>query len=161
MRGGALPPALLCAALGFALAFAPRRALLPALLALVAMAAPIAWLELNPTWKDAAFDGCWVSVILAAASVHLPRGVGARLALLLGANTGFWAGAVIALAGHPLDLVKSLPCALLCLPGAWLVGRRHTIVLKVAASWLIAISLLVASLPILTPTPGYVADHMD
>ena len=161
MRGGALPPALLCAALGFALAFAPRRALLPCLAALVAPAVLVAFLPIEPGWKEVAFMGCWISVIVAALSVHLPHGLGRWPALILALNTGVWAGAVIAVAGAPLDLAKSLPWVLLCLPGAWLVASGRPIFLKVAASWLIAVAILVASLPVITPTPGYVPDHMD
>lgn len=165
MRGGALPPALLCAALGFALAFAPRRAVLPSLLALIAAAAVVVWRGIAPAWQDTAFAGCWISVILAAASVHLPSGLHPRAALvlplILALNAGIWAGAVISVAGAPLDLVKSLPWALLCLPGAWLVGSGRRIAVKVVASWLIAVAVLAASLPLTTPTPGYMPDHMD
>ncbi len=105
--------------------------------------------------------GCWASVVIAAVSVHLPRGLGSRLAVALALNTGVWTGAVIALAGAPLDLAKSLPWVLLCLPGGWIVANGRSIFLKVAASWLIAVAVLVATLPVVTPTPGYVPDHMD
>ncbi len=161
MRGGALPPALLCAALGFALAFAPRRFILASLVALVGAAALIVWRGLGASWRDTVFVGCWISVILTAAAVHLPRGPGPRLAVLLSLNVGAWAGAVIAVAGAPLDLAKSLPWAMLCLPGGWLVATGRQIALKVAASWLVAVALLAVSLPFTTPTPGYVPDHMD
>jgi hypothetical protein len=161
VRGGALPPALLCAALGFALAFAPRRSLPLCIAALVAPALVLGWLHPDPAWKDAAFMGCWASVVIAAASVHLPRGLDPRVAFIMAANTGFWAGAVIALAGAPLDLAKSLPWVLLCLPGGWIVARGRQIFIKVAASWLIAVAVLVATLPVMTPTPGYMPDHMD
>lgn len=161
MRGGALPPALLCAALGLALGFAPRRglALNLALLALVAFGA--SWLKPPAAWTDAVFMACWVSVVLAAASVHLPGGVGRRLGLVLSINTGLWSGLVVAVAGTRTDLLKSLPWALLCLPSAWMVARRWGIVVKVVSSWLIAIALLAAFLPVTTPTPGYAPDHMD
>jgi len=161
MRGGALPPAVLCAALGFALAFAPRRVVLPCVLALTAVAALVVWLGVGASWRDTAFTGCWISVVLVAGSVHLPRGLPAWLALALAVNVGVWVGAVIAVAGAPLDLAKSVPCVLLCLPGAWLVATHRPIALKVAASWLIAVAVLIATLPVTTPTPGYMPDHMD
>jgi hypothetical protein len=161
LRGGALPPGLLCAALGFALAFAPWRIIPVCIAALVATAGLVVWHGVAVAWRDWAFIGCWISVIAAAASVHLPRGPGPRLAVMLSVNVGAWAGAVIAVAGAPIDLVKSLPFVLLCAPGAWLVSTGRKIALKVAASWLIAVAILVSTLPVLTPTPGYVADHMD
>ncbi len=160
MRGGALPPALLCAALGFALAFAPRRMLGPALLLMAVAAIAASFLPVPAPWQDGVFLGLWLSVVIAALAIHLPGGVGPRLALALALNSGLWAGAVIAAAGSRWDLLKSLPVALLCLPGTWLVGTRKGLAIKVAASWLIAVSILAAALP-LTPTPGYKPDHMD
>ena len=160
MRGGSLPPALLCAAFGLALAFAPRR-IFPYALALLAAAALAASFITFPTsWLDGVFFGCWISVIAASLSVHLPKRLGPRLALVLAIDCGFWAGAVIAAAGARTDLLKALPVALLCLPGAWLVATKRGIAVKVATSWLIAIAILAAALP-LTPTPGYMPDHMD
>ncbi len=161
MRGGALPPALLCAALGFALAFAPRRMIAPCL-TLMAAAALAASLTAVPTsWDDAIFFGCWLSVVAAASAVHLPGGVGRRLALGLSLNTGLWCGAVIALAGARRDLLVSLPLSLLCLPGHLLVARGRSMFLKVPASWLIAVALLAVSLQLAPTTPGYRPDHMD
>ena len=160
MRGGALPPALLCAAFGLALAFAPRRIVPYALGVLVAAAVAASFLTFPLSWQDGVFLGCWASVVLAALSVHLPRGIGPRTTLVLALDCGFWAGAVIAAAGAKTDLLKALPLALLCLPGAWLVSTKRGIAVKVATSWLIAISILSAALP-LVPTPGYKPDHMD
>lgn len=165
MRGGALPPALLCAALGLALAFAPRKAVPGSLLALVAVAAAVVFLAPRigslVAWQEPVFIGCWTSIVLAAAAVHLPRGVGPRLALALAVNSGLWAGAVIAVGGARLDLLKALPWSLLALPGGWVVARRRGVVLKVMASWLIAVAVLAAALPATTRTPGYKPDHMD
>ena len=98
---------------------------------------------------------------MAAASVHLPGGVGPRWSAILSLNSGIWAGGVIALAGLPLDLIKSLPLALLCLPGGWIVARGQSIVIKVMASWLIAVGVLALSLQWAPITPGYKPDHMD
>jgi hypothetical protein len=161
VRGGALPPALLFAALGLALSFAPRRTSVLCLAALAATALVVGSIKIGPQWRDDVFLGCWISVIAAAASVHLPRGPGPRLALLLAFNTGFWGGAVISAAGGPLDFFEALPWALLCLPGRWLVATRRSIAIKVLSSWLIAVALLALTLQITTPTPGYAPDHMD
>jgi hypothetical protein len=161
MRGGALPPALLAGALGFALAFAPRRVIAPAVGVFVITASVASFSTPDPAWIDAIFYACWGSVVLTALSVHLPQSMGLRLGLLLAANAGLWAGAVIAVAGVSLDLAKSLPWVLICIPAAWLIGRRFQIAIKVVASWLVAVSLLAAALPATTPTPGYVGDHME
>ncbi len=160
MRGGALPPALLAAALGFALAFAPRRELALALGVFVGAAAGAVLLPVAKTWEEAVFLGCWASVVVTALTVHLPRGPTAPAALALAANAGLWAGAVVGVAGAPLDLARALPWALLAFPGAWLAARGGGLAVKVVASWLVAVAILAASLPML-PTPGYVADHVE
>ena len=88
MRGGALPPALLAAALGLALAFAPRRTLMFTL-PMFAVAAGLASLWRPPAaWTDAIFLGCWLSVVACSASVHLPNALGFRGALHIGIERG-------------------------------------------------------------------------
>ncbi len=160
MRGGALPPALLCAALGFALGFAPAKIRPYGVAVLILAALAASFVKTPLAWQDGVFLGCWASVALAAASVHLPKGMGPRLALALSLNCGIWVGAVIATAGKQTDLIKALPCVLVCIPAAWAVGKGWGVAAKVMASWLIAVSILAASLP-LVPTPGYKPDHME
>jgi hypothetical protein len=161
MRGGALPPALLAAALGLALAFAPprnRRIGLGLFAAIVIAASQFPW---PFPWLDGVFIACWAGVVASAASVHLPARLQRAMALPLSANAGVWAGGVIALAGAPGDLIKALPWVLLALPAARLADTRASIALKVVASWLIAVATLAALLPFLPVTPGYLPDHLD
>ncbi len=161
MRGGALPPALLFAALGLALAFAPRRIIAPAMVLAVLAAVGASLLRVATSWEDPIFLGCWIGVAVAAASVHIPGGVRSAWAVVLALNSGLWSGAVVAAAGHPLDLAIAAPAVLLCLPGSWLVATGRGIAVKVAASWLIAIGVLALSLQLAPTTPGYKPDHMD
>ena len=160
MRGGALPPALLCAALAFALAFVPRRVILPTLLALCAVALLVSLLPLKAVSAELIFAGCWLSIVVTAATVHLRGHFGLAVALLLGANAGLWAGAVVAISGTPTDLARALPVALLAFPAGWLAAHRGAIAVKVVASWLVAVAILAGTLPIV-PTPGYAQDHME
>lgn len=161
MRGGALPPSLVCAAFGVALGFAPRRGWAASLLVLTGTATMLAMAPVPREWLEAVFLGCWTSVAASAAMVYLPRGLSSRGALALSFNAGFWSGAEIALAGSRLDLSKALLCALMPLPVALTVGRRVPIVLKVVSSWLIAVAFLAAALQFLPVTPGYLPDHLD
>ena len=110
-------------------------------------------------WHEAVFIGTWVSIVIAALVVHLPRRPDA-LVLVVAANTGVWAGAVTAIAGTSQELFRALPIVVLAYPGAWLVAHRGGIAIKVAASWLIAIAILVAALP-MVQTPGYAQDHLE
>jgi hypothetical protein len=161
VRGGALPPALLCAALGLALAFAPRRAWGPSLVGLAVTAAAVAVAPVPPGWLEGVFLGCWGSVVASAATVHLPGGPSQQGAFALSLNAGFWSGAVVTLAGSRLDLLKALLCVLILFPAALIVGWRVPIVVKVVSSWLIAVAVLAATLQFLPVTPGYMPDHLD
>lgn len=161
MRGGSLPPALLFAALGLALAFAPRRTWRPALIGLVATLVVFRFVPISPQAIERIFLGCWVSVIVTAAAVHFMASLGRPAAIALSINAAVWASLVVSVSGSPLDLLKALACILLVWPAAWLVGRGAGIAVAVASSWLIAIALLAAALPFLPVTPGYLPDHME
>lgn len=160
MRDGVLPAAVLCAALGLWLGFAPRRAIPPAVLALVVAAAAASVFPPPIAWRGAVVVGCFGLALLAAAAVHLPRGPGFGPAVASAAAAGVLAGAAVALAGRPVELLKVLPPVLLCLPAGWLVARRRALPVKILASWLAAVALLSAGLTAAQgPTSG--ADHVD
>lgn len=161
MRGGALPPALLFSAFGLALAGAPRRYWASSLATLVITAATLSLADIAPRFLDLGFLGCWMSVITCAAAVHRSDAIGRRGILALSLNAGFWAGAVIALAGSQLDLLKSLPAVILLLPAASILDRRLPVAVKMVSSWLIAIAVLAATLQLLPVTPGYLPDHLE
>lgn len=161
MRGGALPPALLLAALAFVLAHASPRTRIWSLIALLGMLAALSQLALPPDWLEIAFLGCWISTAGTAAAVHLPSGPGPAGGILLSLNAGFWAQAVVALSGTPHDLLAALAVIILVVPAGWLVARGASIAVKVASSWLIAIAILAAVLPFLPVTPGYLPDHLE
>jgi hypothetical protein len=112
-------------------------------------------------WLEAVFLGCWLSVAATAATVHLPRALGRWGSLALALNAGFWSGAVVALAGSSLDLLKALLCVLVLLPAGLVVGWRAPLVLKVVSSWLIAVAVLAATLQFLPVIPGYMPDHLE
>ena len=161
MRGGVLPPALLCAAVGLALAFAPRRAWLPSLVTLTTTTVVLAALPIPGEWLEGVFLGCWASMAATAAAVHLPRGMTASGAVGLSFNAGLWSGAEVALAGSRPDIGKVLCCVLLLIPALFIVRRHAPIIVKVVASWLIAVAILAATLQFLPVTPGYLPDHLD
>jgi hypothetical protein len=161
MRGGTLPPALLCAALGVSLGFAPRNVWPPCVLVLVATVGTLAFAPPPQTWLEGVFLICWLSVVLTAAAVHLPRGPQLVIAVALSLNAGIWLSAVVTLSGSPRDLWKALPWVLIFLPASWLVARRASIAVKVVSSWLIAVAVLAAALQFLPVTPGYLPDHLE
>ena len=160
MRGAVLPDAMLAASLGLVLSYAkPRQAAEAAgIMAIVALG--IAFMPLAGMSDDVAFTGCWIGILAAAASVHLPGGPGPWLARALAVHSGLWAGVVTHVQGGAMAVVMGLPLLLLVIPGQMVVKRNWGIAIKVACSWLIAIALLELGL-MLVPTPGYAPDHMD
>jgi hypothetical protein len=154
----ALPAALLSAAAGLALGFAPRRARTWSLALLLVAALASALTRTPPGWAQALLVAAAVSTAACAAAVHLPHGVGPRLAAALALNSGFWIGLLTATERGLLTI--ALPWALLAAPAAWLVSGGRGVVVKVGAGWLIAVALLAAALPLVS-TPGYAPDHID
>jgi hypothetical protein len=162
MRGGALPPALLFAALGLALAFAPRRGRTLGVGALLAGIGAFSLLPLPARWLEGVYLAFWTSVIGTAASVHVVRGLARPwVAPALALNSAVWASAVAGLSGSRRDLLHALPAVLMLAPAGWLVDRHAVIPVKVAASWIIAVAFLAAGLQLIEATPGYLPDHLE
>lgn len=111
-------------------------------------------------WEDALFFGCWASIIATTGAMHLPKGPGRYLSAGLGLNAGVWSGAVIAVAGSPLDLAIAMPWALLFLPATVVLKTPVRLGVKIVGSWLAAVAILAAAIP-MTPTPGYRDSHRD
>jgi hypothetical protein len=165
VRTAALPDALLIAALGLVLTYAtPRQARNSGFL-LLAVSLAIAFIPMAGISDDLAFNGCWVSIIITAACVHLPFSrLSERQSLILWSalalNAGFWAGLVTHVQGGAPAVIVGLPLILLFIPGQVFLARHWGIAIKVACSWLIAIAVLEIGLNFV-PTPGYAPDHMD
>jgi hypothetical protein len=123
--------------------------------------AALAALPIPSKWLEGVFLGCWASVAATAVAVHLPRGMTATGAVGLSFNAGLWSGAEVALAGSRLDIVKAVACVLLLIPAALAVDWRAPIIVRVVASWLVAVAILAAALQFLPVTPGYLPDHLD
>lgn len=160
MRGGFLPPALLCAALGIALSFVSlRQALMAA--SLMAVIAVATWLA-RPAAEltELIYVGCWLSVIACAILAYWSRSLPRTSFALVAGNAGVWTGAVTAVTGQGRDLAIALPFVLLFLGGRPVIQRGGGIALKILASWLAAVAIL-ATMVSLTPTPGYKPDHME
>lgn len=160
MRGAALPDALLAASLGLALSYAAPKVARQAAGVMAVVALAIAFFPIAGLSDDTAFTGCWIGILLSAASVHLPKGPGPWASRALALNAGVWAGLVTHVEGGAMAAVMGLPLLLLAVAGQMVVKRGWGVAIKVACSWLIAIALLEMGL-MLVPTPGYAPDHMD
>ena len=160
MRGGVLPSAMLCLALGLALAFVPLRVALRAALLFLFVAIVVWAVSVPASLIEPVFVVLWISVIATATTTFLPRPRAPAIAFMIAANAGLWTGAIVSIAGTGTDLARALPLVLAFAPGWWIVERGGAVGLKVGASWLIAISTFAAMLPLIS-TPGYVPDHME
>lgn len=121
----------------------------------------IVWMWQPEIRPNAMVLACWISVVVCAASVNLPRSALARLTPLLAFNTGLCCGAVAATREELPELWLTLPWTLMAVPAIWAVERGAGIAVKVVCSWLLAVALLLAALPFLTVTPGYLPDHLE
>jgi hypothetical protein len=148
-------------ALGLTLAFSSRRAWLLSIVLFVTSAIVLVLTTVPPGWVEGVFLGCWISIAATAAAVHVPKGLSTPAAVALSINAGIWVGVVTALSGPRFNLVKTLPCVLALLPAAFIIGKRAPIVVKVLASWLVAVAILAGTLQLLPVTPGYLPDHLE
>lgn len=153
-----LPACLIGAALGLSLAFAPRGDVRWALAMLVAGLAIGLFTRMGLDDVTALRPAIWVTAGVTAAAALLPAGPPRLILLPLALNAGAWAG--IAVDSSPLSLV-ALACIASAYIARWLRRRRWTVALRVAASWLATVAVLNTAMPLLTPTPGYVQDHME
>jgi len=126
--------------------------------ALLASVVATALIPTDPGFAEPALAGCWLSVLVAAACVHLPDPLRLTGAVALCVSGGAWAGLVVASDGETSELLTTLPWALTCLPGRWLAARGKGVVGKVVLSWLAAIAVLSLGLN-MTPTLGYEPAH--
>lgn len=160
MRGGSLPPALLCLALGLLLAYMPRKWIIPCVATLAVISVLVVVVGVEAELEEVVFAACWLSVAATALFLHWPRPLGMRMMIGLSGNAGLWAGAVVAIAGKPLDLAVALPAVLICIPAALLLKTPLKLGIKIAGSWLVAVAVLMAAVPLIE-TPGYEPDHYE
>ena len=159
MSGAATAATLLMVVLAMALAFAPRQVALMAGALAIGTALAAGLFASAPAWL--AFAGTWASLIVAALQVYWPRLAASRpwLCGLFAINAGAWSGLLAVhepgSGGAPLFLLGLAAW----LPAAWCIVQGWTIALRIVTSWLLAVSLLVGSVPWLIHHPGYVADH--
>ena len=106
------------------------------------------------------FTATWLSVIVTTALLHLSAEVSNRWYFLAAVNGGLWIGAVTSISGHIGDFAVALPFLFAFLLGGPIERRGWGISLKVFSSWLVAVAILAIMLS-LTPTPGYMPDHME
>ena len=160
MNSGILPMLLLCATLALALALAPARIGWLGLAAMVAGALLMSMVPLPADLSDAIFIGLWLSVVVTAVLTYVPRNFADPVMIPAGLNAGAWVGALASVSDMRGSLLPALAAGLLLIPARRFTLHGYHIVIKVIASWMIAIGLL-STFVSLMPTPGYKPDHME
>ena len=160
MNAGFLPLALLCAALGLALAKTPLKVAAMAAGALVGTSLFSFAVIPAEGWRTAAMLGLWISTAVTAGLAYIPRGIHGGWVLLASLNAGLWVGVVAHSAGGSAGMAVALPLALLFFPAAWLHDKERGVAVKIAASWIVAVSIL-AGMVLISPVRGYAPDHME
>lgn len=156
-----LPAALLCAVAGMMLAFLTPRQAAFGVLTLIAVAVLAGTIPLPAAFAEIALAGCWASLLACALCVFWPGVPASWMVLAIAANAGLWAGLVTATEAKPGDLWRALAAVLLVIPAAWAVRRGYAVAPKVVTSWLVAVAVIAAFLPIVTVHPGYLDDHRE
>ena len=170
--GGNVAAGLLLAVCAFMLAFVPRRAGMIGVVVsvLIYVSVVVSGLALPVKW---AFAGCWVSLIVTAMLVYFPQGfrpwpkhvpiilAPIVVAPTIAANAGFWAGQVLMAEGDWHDAMLVLPVWLVIVPATICVARGWALPVRIVTSWLLAVALLVGSIPYLVVHPGYEPDHKE
>lgn len=160
MNAGFLPLALLSAALGLAMGKTAFRLAAMAIAVLLGTALLAYTVLPADGWGIAAMLALWISTAITAGLAYLPRGIDGIWALLASANAGLWIGVVAHGAGGGAGIFSAVLFALLFLPAAWLLKKELGAAVKIAASWIVAVSIL-AGMVAITPVPGYAPDHME
>lgn len=111
-------------------------------------------------WETQALLGFWLSAAITAVFAYLPRGIHGVWVLLASVNAGLWLGIVAHSAGGGVGIALALPFTFLFFPAAWLQKREIGVAVKIAASWILAVSIL-AGMVSISPVPGYEPDHME
>jgi hypothetical protein len=160
MNAGFLPLALLCAALGLALAKTPFRLAALAILALIVTSLLSFAVIPAARWETSAILALWISAAITAGLAYLSRGINGVWVFLASINSGLWVGVVAHSAGGGGGMAAAWLLALLFLPAAWLLEKELGAAVKIAASWIVAVSIL-AGMVAISPVPGYAPDHME
>lgn len=159
VNGGLVPLYLLSATIGLMLSFVPGRGAWVAVAAL-ALSAVLGFAVPLGLSSRVIFTALWLTVIVVAALVYFPVARWSAAALLLCIIAGFWLGASAALSPQRGALALGLIPVLIIIPGKWLTRTKFDIIIKVVASWMIAIASLSLFVSLI-PTPGYEPDHME
>ena len=160
MNGGMLPFLLMAAAIALTLSLVPWRWAIGGLVGFAICTIIAGALPIPQSAGGLVIAGFWLSTVAAAALVLISPALPPTLAIAAAMNAGAWFGGLANLSGTRLALPLAVPLTLFFVPGRWFMYRQRQIVLKVLASWLIAVSAL-ATFVSLVPTPGYVPDHME
>lgn len=160
MNGGILPLLMMFATVGLALSLVGWRESVLALAAIALSALAVSLFPIPPRSSTIVFAGLFLSTIVTATLLYLPRAWPRPWTIPVALNAGGWAGALASLSEMRSALWLALPLCLLCIVGRWVNQRGLGIGLKVVASWMIAISSLSLFVSMM-PHPGYVPDHME
>lgn len=159
--GTALPAGLLCAVAGMMLAFMPPRVGLLGALLLILFAGIALEIPAHQQAVGVVLGGCWGSLVACALCVFWPRRLSVPLVCFLVANAGLWSGLALATNADGASSLLPIFALLIGLPAALAIRKGYGIVPRVVTSWLLAVAMIAAVLPLVVEHPGYVADHME
>lgn len=159
MNGGIIPFVLAAITTGLMLGLAELRAGLRALAAFIA-AAFIEWFLPVLAPETTLFAALFAAILAVGIAVYVRAARSPLWLLVLAFNGGLWLGACAAASRSPAGLAMIALTPIAAAGARWTARRDATIIVKVAASWMMAIASLTLFVSLI-PTPGYQPDHME
>lgn len=160
MNSGILPLVLLGLALGLALTSVSVETAWKTSVSAAAAALVVCFVPIPPRLSVAVEVGLWITTVLTATTVFLPKSWTTRLIWPVAISAGVWLGAMASVGALRLPLLAALPLLLIFVPISMMGLQKSGIAMRVAASWMIAIGSLAVFVS-MVPTPGYKQDHMQ
>lgn len=159
MNGGIAPFLLIAVTMALMLGLVPGRLALSGAAAF-GSAALLGFMGPTLLPLTIVFAGLFGSLIVIAILTYIPAARWRHLVIPMSINAGLWLGACAAMTSTSGGLAIGLLPLLLYFLVDWIAQRKFLILIKVVASWMIAIASLSLFVS-LVPTPGYKPDHME
>lgn len=162
MIGAGMAGGLLLITIGFAFGFLPgphRKEIVTLAVVLVAVGALVS----SRVPAGPVVNACWFSGLVTGIVIYLPRLLAQRTtatAIVCGI-AALVAGLAIGKNGPVAVLLHITAFVALVALAVSVVARGWGLALRVMTSWVLAVALLVGSMPYLVTHPGYVPDHRE
>lgn len=156
-----IPVAMLFAALGCLLGFFPLTRIALGIVVTIVTSTATFFLSHQISLDVDIINICWVSLIATSLCVLIPNSIriSQPIDILFCVNAGLWGGLLAGTQAIGSIFFVAIVPLILALPAKLCIKRGFAIIPRVLVSWLLAVTILVGSLPYFVENPGYVPNH--